>query len=238
MIKNERDLSIVTGGNRGIGKGIALRLAKENHDVIIFGRDKEALKETESEIKDLGVQCEYFTGDVADEHFVNDSVQKIIGKYGKVDHLINNAGTRVFKKVVDATLDDFKKQMNPNVFGVFNFTKAVLPGMISRKSGSIINIGSLAGKNSFVTGAMYSATKHALLGFTRSLMLEVREYNIRTAVICPGSVDTEFFSGTSMKPNKDKILKPDDIAETVIAILKLPVHALISEVDIRPTNPK
>ena len=234
----ERELSIVTGGNRGIGKGIALKLARENHNIILFGRDIKALENTQKEILELGVDCDYYAGEAEDENFVSNSVSKIIEKYGKVNHLINNAGTRVFKRIIDANLEDFKKQMNPNVFGVFNFSKAVLPAMIKQNSGSIINIASLASKNSFVTGAMYSATKHAVLGFTKSLMLEVREYNIRVASICPGSVDTEFFNGTSMKPNKDKILKPEDIADTVLAILKLPARALISEVDIRPTNPK
>lgn len=232
------EISIVTGGNRGIGKSIALRLAKENHDVIVFGRNEESLKKTSNEIKDIGVKCEYYIGDVADEVFVNNSMKKIIEKYGKIDNLINNAGTSVFKKVVDASLDEFKKQVNANLYGIFNFSKAVLPKMIERKSGAIINIVSLAGKNSFVGGTMYSASKHAALGFTKSLMLEVREYNIRVAAICPGSVDTEFFNGSSMNPNRDKILKPDDIAETVISILKLPARALISEIDIRPTNPK
>ncbi len=136
------------------------------------------------------------------------------------------------------TLDDFKKQVDVNLYGVYNFSKAVLNGMIQNKSGAIINIASLAGKNSFPTGTMYSATKHAVLGFTRSLMLEVREYNIRVAAICPGSVNTEFFDNTHMTPNTAKILQSDDVAETVLAILKLPVHALISEVDIRPRNPK
>jgi NADP-dependent 3-hydroxy acid dehydrogenase YdfG len=233
-----RELSIVTGGNKGIGKGIALRFAKENHDLVIFGRDTEALEKTSQEIKDLGAGCDIFAGDIADEDFVDKSVAEIIKKHGKIDHLINNAGTRVFKKIVDAKLEDFKKQIDPNVFGVFNFCKSVLPNMIENKKGSIINIASLAGKNSFVTGSMYSATKHAVLGFTRSLMLEVREYNIRVAAICPGSVDTSFFDGTSMKPNKDKILKPEDVADAVMAILKLPARALISEIDLRPTNPK
>ena len=232
------EISIVTGGNRGIGKSIALRLAKENHDVIVFGRNEESLKKTSNEIANTGGKCEYYIGDVADEVFVNESIRKIFEKYEKIDNLINNAGTSVFKKVGDATLDEFKKQVNANLYGIFNFSKAVLPKMIEKKSGAIINIVSLAGKNSFVGGAMYSASKHAALGFTKSLMLEVREFNIRVAAICPGSVDTEFFNGSSMNPNRDKILKPEDIAETVLLILKLPVRALISEVDIRPTNPK
>ncbi len=233
-----RDLSIVTGANRGIGKAIALKLAKQNHDVMLFGRDLEALKKTEAEVKELNVDAEIFAGDAADENFVKKSVDEIIKKYGKIDHLINNAGTSVFKKVVDAELADFKKQMDPNVFGVFNFTHQVLPNMIENKKGSIITIASLAGKNSFVSGAMYSATKHAVLGFSKSLMLEVREYGIRVAAICPGSVNTEFFNGSGMRPNKDKILQPDDVAETVWSIISMPQNALISEVDIRPTNPK
>ena len=233
----EKEISIVTGGNKGIGKKIALKLAKEDHDIIIFGRDEESLKSTSNEIKDTGVKCEYFKGDVADEKFVIDSVNKIITKYGKINNLINNAGTSVFKKVIDASSEEFKKQINANLYGIFNFSRAVLPKMIEKKSGAIINIVSLAGKNSFIGGAMYSASKHAALGFTKSLMLEARGFNIRVAAICPGSVDTEFFNNSSINPDRSKILKPEDIAETVLLILKLPVRALISEVDIRPTNP-
>jgi len=166
------------------------------------------------------------------------SVKKIIDVYGKIDHLINNAGIGIMKKVVDASLDDFKKQVDVNLFGVFNFTKAVLPKMIERRSGSIINIASLAGKNSFIGGTMYSATKHALLGFAKSLMLEVREYNIRIASICPGSVNTGFSSGSLDPRSKGEILKPEDVAEVVISVIKMPVRVLMSEIDLRPTNPK
>ncbi|HKI77907.1 MAG TPA: SDR family NAD(P)-dependent oxidoreductase [Ignavibacteriaceae bacterium] len=235
---NDNKTAIVTGGNRGIGKAIALRLAKENYNLIIYGRDEEALKKTQSEIKKLGVECKYFSGDAADENFVKESVAEIEKGFGKIDLLVNNAGMGIFKKLVDSELRDFKTQIDVNLYGIYNFSKAVLGGMIKHKSGAIINIASLAGKNSFPGGTMYSASKHAVLGFTRSLMLEVREYNIRVAAICPGSVATEFFGGTGRHPNYDKILKADDVAESVMAILKLPVHALISEVDLRPTNPK
>lgn len=231
------ELSIVTGASRGIGKGIALKFAKENHDLMLFGRDENALKKTLTEVRQFDVNAEYFIGDVADNIFVNNSINKILDKYGKVDHLINNAGIGIFKKIIDASLEEFQKQINANLYGIFNFTKSVLPGMIKNKRGSIINVLSLAGKNSFVGGSMYSASKHAALGFTRSLMLEVREYNIRVAAICPGSVDSEFNSPGN-KPDRNKILKPEDIADTILTILKLPVRALISEVDIRPTNPR
>ena len=235
---NERELSVVTGASRGIGKGIALRLAQENHDVMIFGRDTNALKDVQKEIKSKGVQCEYFAGDVADVKFVTGSVSKILNKNNKIDHLVNNAGIGIMKKVVDADLDDFKKQIDANLFGVFNFSKAVLNSMIEKGKGSIINIASLAGKNSFVGGSMYSATKHAVLGFARSLMLEVRQYNIKVATICPGSVDTHFGSGGHDPRSKGEILQPEDVAEAVISVIKLPLRALISEIDLRPTNPK
>lgn len=235
---NINDVTIITGASRGIGRGLAIRFAREKNKIMLFGRDADALATTKNGLSNYAVENEIFAGDVSDKDFVKKSVDKILDKFGRVDHLINNAGTRTFNKVIDASLDEFKKQIDANLYGIFNFTKACLPSMIERKSGSIINIISLAGKNSFVTGSMYSASKHAALGFTKSLMLEVREYNIRVAAVCPGSVDTQFFGGTDMKPNREKILKVEDIAETVMAILKLPPHALISEIDIRPTNPK
>lgn len=230
-------VSIVTGGSRGIGKATALRLAKEGHNVVIFGRDKNALKKTTDEVKNFDVNSEYFAGDVGDEKFVFESVKKIENEFGKIDNLINNAGIGIMKRFIDSSLDEFKEQINVNLYGVYNFTKAVLKGMIERKSGSIINISSLSGKNPLANGSQYAATKHALMGLMRSLMLEVREYNIRVAIVCPGSVNTHF-SGTSNRTNEDKILQPEDVAETIINILKLPIGALISEVDLRPTNPK
>jgi 3-oxoacyl-[acyl-carrier protein] reductase len=236
MMKNNKT-ALVTGASRGIGMGIALRFAKEGFSVMIFGRDEGSLKKVQHQIIDMGVKCESFTGGVEDEEFALKSVKSIEERFGNIDVLINNAGTRVFKKVVDADLADFKKQVDANLYGVFNFTKAVLPGMIREKKGDIITIASLAGKNPFATGSMYCATKHAVLGFSRSLMLEVREYNIRVAAICPGSVDTEFFDGLSMKPNKEKILKVEDVAESVMSIINLPAGALASEIDLRPTNP-
>jgi 3-oxoacyl-[acyl-carrier protein] reductase len=234
----EREVAAVTGSNKGIGKGIARKFAKEGYDVVLFGRDTKSLKETENELKEFGTEIMSFAGNVADESFAENSVRRIEEKFGRIDHLINNAGLGIFSNLVDARLDDFKKQVDANMYGVFNFSKAVLPGMMKRKSGSIINIASLAGKNAFTGGSMYSATKHAVLGLTRCLMLEAREYNIRVAAICPGSVDTRFNFSSSMKPNREKVLQADDVADSVFAVIKLPVRALISEIDLRPTNPK
>jgi 3-oxoacyl-[acyl-carrier protein] reductase len=233
-----RELSIVTGASRGIGKAIAIRLAKENHDIMIFGRDESALKSVKKEVEKFGVITEIFSGDAANENFVHDSVNHVIRTYGKVDHLINNAGMGILKKFVESNLEEFKKQIDVNLYGVYNFTKAVISHMIENRKGSIVNISSLAGKNAFVGGTMYSATKHALMGFTKSLLLEVREYNIRVAAICPGSVDTDFNPNRNTVSEKKNILLSDDVAETVALVLKMPLRAMVSEIDIRPTNPK
>lgn len=235
----KRKVSIVTGANRGIGKAIALSLAKENHDVILYGRDESALKNVYDEIISLGVKSDFYSGDVRDVDFVNSSIHSVIEKYGTIDNLINNAGFGIFKKFIDSSLQEFKDQVDVNLFGVYNFTKAAAPYMIKQKGGNIINISSLAGKNSFVGGTMYSSSKFALMGFSRSLMLELREFDIRVVLICPGSVETEFFIDSGHPaPLTDKVLRPEDIADAVMVVINLPVRAMISEIDIRPTNPK
>jgi len=235
---DDKELAVVTGASRGIGKAIALTLADEEMDVIIFGRDVSALEKVQKEIKAKNVNCEYFAGDVGDEKFVHMSVKKIMDVYGKIDHLINNAGMGILKKLEEAKLDELKEQVNANVYGVFNFSRAVVGDMIKRKKGSIINIVSLAGKNGFIGGTMYGATKHAVLGFTKSLMLEVREYNVRVAAVCPGSVATEFGAGNNQKKEIDRVLTSEDVAHAVLSIINLPGRALMSEIDLRPTNPK
>ncbi len=232
-------VSVVTGASRGIGKAIAKKLAKDGHALALFGRDVDKLEEIKRELQNDSSQIEIFAGDVADENFVVSSINEVIEKFGKVDHLINNAGVAYFNKFLDSNLDQFKRQIDTNLYGVYNFTKALINHFIERKSGSIITISSLAGKNGFVGGTMYAATKHAVMGFSKSLMLEVRDHNIRVCTICPGSVATDMLLGTNMEPGKiEKILSPNDVAETVSVFIKLPVRANMSEIDIRPTNPK
>ena len=234
---DDKELAVVTGASKGIGKAIALALADEEMDIIIFGRDVDALEKVQKEIKAKGVNCEYFAGDVGDEKFVQISIKKITDIYGKIDHLINNAGVGILKKLQESKLDEFKELVNTNVYGVYNFSRAAVGNMIKRKKGSIINIVSLAGKNGFIGGTMYGATKHAVLGFTKSLMFEVREYNVRVAAVCPGSVATEFGTGHNLQKEIQKVLAPEDVAHAVLSIINLPVRALISEIDLRPTNP-
>jgi 3-oxoacyl-[acyl-carrier protein] reductase len=144
----------------------------------------------------------------------------------------------IFKNFLDITYEDLIKQLNLNFVSLFLLTQNVVPPMIKRNEGLIINISSLAGKNGFVEGTAYSATKHAVMGFSKSLMLELRKYNIKVAAICPGSTSTDMILNTSMSPKSiDKILKPEDVAETIAFLLSLTSRANVSEIDIRPTNP-
>ncbi|MCF8259178.1 MAG: SDR family NAD(P)-dependent oxidoreductase [Melioribacteraceae bacterium] len=231
-------VSIVTGASRGIGRAIALKFASENHKIAIFGRDRTRLNSVESELNKLGAEVLSFSGDVADQKFVNDSIAEIYKKFGTVDNLINNAGIAHFDTFLESSLERFKEQIDANILGVYNFTKAVIDKMIAQNSGSIVNIASLAGKNGFVRGTTYAATKHAVMGFSKSLLLEVRKHNIRVIAICPGSVATEMITDSIMNPQKlENILNQKDIADTVSSVLKLPARALVSELEIRPTNP-
>ena len=166
------------------------------------------------------------------------AVSVLVKELGTIDVLVNNAGVAVLKPFEELTVEDWDTTMATNLRSLYLVTREVLPAMRARKHGSIINIASLAGRNGFVGGSAYAASKHAVLGFAKSLMLEVRKDNIRVITICPGSVDTPLIRTQGMlSPKIDRILQPEDIAETVIAALALPERALVSELDVRPTNP-
>ncbi len=232
----KKKTAIITGASKGIGKAIALSLAGAGANVVLAARHQEDLASAEKEVRSLGGECLAVLGDVSKESDVDLIVEKAIQKFGGVDVLVNNAGYGVFSKVADTTVKDFDGMMKVNLRGVFLCCKGVLPAMIRQNSGAIINIASLAGKNSFVGGATYSATKWGLLGFSRSLMLEVREFNIRVVAICPGSVNTSF---SDHSRDAEKIIQPEDVAETVLFALTMPARSNVSEIDIRPTiSPK
>ncbi len=229
-------VAIVTGAGKGIGKAIALSLAKEKMKVVLTARTASDLEKVADEVKQLGGEALAIPADISREEDVKKVVSKTIDSFGSIDVLINNAGIGVFAPVEELKIEDFDRMFAVNMRGVFLCTQAVLPYMKKQASGAIINISSLAGKNFFKGGSGYAATKWALNGFTKCLMLEAREYNIRVSVICPGSVATEF----SPHSGKDetKILQSQDVADAVLTVLRLPDNALMSEVDLRPTNPK
>lgn len=225
-------VAIVTGASKGIGSEISSTLAKEGVKVVLAARNSESLSLLKLKIEREGGIAQAIPTDVTSEHSVKNLVQETLKHFGKINVLINNAGVGVYTNVVGMKTVDYETMMNVNLKGVFLCSREVLPMMMKQKSGEIINIASLAGKNSFPGGSVYSATKWGLIGFGRSLMLEVRDHNIRVVTICPGSVNTDFANNESNRP---EIIQPEDVAHTVLFALTMPNRVNISEIDIRPT---
>jgi len=176
--------------------------------------------------------------DVGDPDQVAAAVRRTTDELGDIDVLVNNAGVLIARPVEELTLEDWDGTMRTNLRGLFLATRAVLPGMRRRRRGTIVNVASLAGRNGFAGGTAYAASKHGVLGFSRSLMLEVRKDGVRVIAVCPGSVDTGMLRDQPMlTSDPEKILRPEDVADTIVHALGLPERAMVSELDIRPTNP-
>jgi NADP-dependent 3-hydroxy acid dehydrogenase YdfG len=225
-------VAIVTGASKGIGRCVAVTLAQHGVKVVLAARSSELLSMTHKEISESGGESISVPTDVTSENSVQNLIIETKKKYGAIDILINNAGVGMFTNLVNIKTEEFETMMNVNLKGVFLCSRSVLPSMIHQRHGEIINIASLAGKNSFAGGTVYSATKWGLIGFARSLMMEVREHNIRVVTICPGSVNTGF---ADKEKNEPQIIQPQDVADTVHFALTMPDRVNVSEIDIRPT---
>ena len=230
--------ALITGATEGIGRATAFALGRAGYQVGVCARTPSKLRTLLDELTTAGITAAGYPADVGLEADVATLMSHLTAALGPIDVLINNAGIAVLKPFAELTLDEWDATMATNLRSLFLVTRAVLPGMRERRRGSIVNISSLAGRNGFAGGTAYTASKHAVLGFSRSLMLEVRADNVRVIAICPGSVDTPLMrTQTAFATRLDKILQPEDVADTVLAALALPERAMISELDVRPTNP-
>lgn len=239
-MKLENKIAVITGAGKGIGKATAELFLREGAQVVLTSRNKSDLELIEEANKDKKEKIFSIAGDISKEETVSYIINETLNKFGKIDILVNNAGFGIFDDLVDSKIEDFDAMFNTNVRALYLLTKGALPSMIERKSGTIINIASIAGKQGFATGSVYCATKHAVMGLSRALMLEVRKYNIRVVAVCPGSVATEFFrteSQTMLSSSRESVLQAEDIAETILLAASLPENATISELEVRPTNP-
>jgi NADP-dependent 3-hydroxy acid dehydrogenase YdfG len=238
-LKNK--VTLITGTGKGIGRSAAELFLIEGSKVVLVSRTKSDLDNFSRKYSKYKKNFLCIAADVSKDAAIKSIVEKTIKTFGTIDILINNAGFGKFAELVKSKTKDFDDMFSTNVRAVYLLTKTFLPYMIKKKSGTIINISSMAGKQGFATGTGYCATKHAVMGFSRALLLEVRKFNIRVIAICPGSVDTQFFrkeSHTILTSSKDSILKAQDIAETCLFAAALPQNAMVSELEIRPTNPR
>lgn len=227
----------ISGVSRGIGKAIAIELAKEGANIFGVSRNETDLNKLKTELEQFEIETQFFSADVGDYFHLKNVLSEFL-EQKRIDVLINNAGIGMFKNLVDFSFEEYDRVIKTNLYGVINLTRLILPSMIKNQSGDIVFISSLAGKNVNAGSSIYSATKFALTGFAHSLMLEVRQYNIRVCLVHPGSVDTDLIGNFSPNINRDKILKPEDVAAGILTFLKLPQRAMLSEFEIRPTNPK
>jgi 3-oxoacyl-[acyl-carrier protein] reductase len=234
MEKLKGKVAIVTGGSKGIGRAIGEALGSEGCTVVLTARGLADLSESVVALQKKGFAVEGIQADVASEEDVKRLVAETVQKHGKIDILVNNAGVGVFKSVAEMSARDFDTMWNTNMRGAFLASKEVLAHMTRAKGGEIVFIASLAGKNSIKGGAGYAATKWAMRGFASSMMLEVREHNIRVATVFPGSVDTSF---SSMNKKGPHITQPEDVAAAVLFAITAPGRTMFSEIDVRPTNP-
>ncbi len=227
-------IAIVTGASRGIGKEIAVKLAEQGMKLALIGSSAQ-ISETADELKRKGFSNILpIQADVSKEEDLQQVVKKTIEEYGHVDMLVNNAGIGFFKLTEDVTLEEWKKVFEVNVQGVFLATKAVLPHMKERKSGTIITISSDVARYTIPNGAAYTATKYAVQGFSGSVAQEVREYGIRVGTINPGMVDTYFAESKQGLPEKHDWLKVEDVANAVVYMASAPKYMLIDEIVLHP----
>jgi NAD(P)-dependent dehydrogenase (short-subunit alcohol dehydrogenase family) len=231
-------LAIVTGGTRGIGRAIVECLLREGAAVAFCGRTRESVERAAGELRGSGKIFGH-PADVSSATQVRDFFQAVDGALGGLDILVNNAGLGVFGKVGDMTVEDWHRNIDLNLNGAFYCAHEALARFRSRGGGFIVNISSLAGKNAFSGGAGYNASKFGLNGFSEALMLDHRHDNVRVSTIMPGSVATKFSGGPSDRTGDTGwMIAPEDVAEAVALVLRIPARTMISSLEMRPSRPR
>ena len=239
MTTPRQQIVLITGASRGIGRAIALKFAENNYAVALTARNAEKLEETASLIRQGGGPSPMLIpANLRDDRQIDALAEQVLQEWGRVDILINNAGVLYTRPFLELSMESVREMMEVNYLAVFRLTQKILPSMVENEQGTIVNIASLAGKHGFKTGSGYAATKFALRGFAQSLMLEFRDKGIRVITVFPGSVNTEMSSAHASPSRAQTILQPEDVAHTVFAAVTVDHRAMISEIDIRPSNPQ
>lgn len=222
----------ITGGGRGIGRSAAEHLAQLGARIVICARTKAEIDTVADNIRAKNGQILSIPCDVTDNAQILHLVSQVKKKWNSIDVLINNAGIGIFRKIIDTDESDWDKTLSINLKSVFLCSRAVLPDMISKKSGHIINVVSVAGKKPYYNCGVYCASKYGMLGFTDVLRLEVRKYGIQVTAFLPGATDTSIWGDTNA--DRSKMMTPDAVAQGLVSICQSAKNTMMEELTIRP----
>lgn len=245
--KNDRNMktALITGATSGIGRACATRFAKEGWRVIVTGRNIKKLSELETEIKGLGAEVLSLAFDVRDRDGAISAVRSLTGDWAVIDALINNAGLALgLDKEWEGDMDDWETMIDTNVKGLLTMTRLIVPGMVSRGRGHVVNIGSVAGDAAYAGGSVYCATKSAVKALTDGLRIDLADTAVRVTNVKPGLVETNFsvtrFHGDKARADKTYSgitpLTGDDIADAVWYAVSTPEHVQVAEMLILATH--
>jgi 3-oxoacyl-[acyl-carrier protein] reductase len=230
--------ALITGAGKGIGKALAITLAAEGVNIGLLARTSADLEELAAELQSYQVKTAIAIANVADMEAVNSAVAKLQTELGFIDILVNNAGVAFFGGFLDLEPAQFEQTIQINLLGVYYMTRAVLPAMIERKTGDIINISSTAGLRGAAVTSAYSASKFGLIGLSDSLMQEVRKHSIRVSTLTPSTVATGLAIDLKLTDgNPDKVMQPEDLAEFIVHNLKLNRRVFVKDAGLWSTNP-
>jgi len=226
---------IITGAASGIGKATALLLAKHMANLAIIDKNREGLIATEKEIEQSNGKCLNFCCDIRYKNQVERTIKKIALQFsGKIDVLINNAGILGSGPIYKRSPENWIRIIKTNLIGYFLCARYVLPYMIKRKKGHIINNSSYYGKRESADSSAYNASKFGIRGLSKAMKLEVKKYNIKVSTICESTTNTNLFKSTPWKPNPKTALQAEDIAKVIYQILTMRPTAVIEEIDVAP----
>jgi len=234
MIENK--VAYITGGTKGVGYGIAKILLENGVSVAFTGRRKEDVEKVENELKQYSANVLGLISDVKNLEDESNAVKNTIEKFGRLDFVIANAGLGIFKPVDELSSEEWNDMIETNLTGVFYTLKASVEEL-KKTEGYYITISSLAGANFFENGAGYNASKFGVVGFTQAAMIDLRKYNIKSTVIMPGSIATNFNGNSPSEKDAWKI-QPEDMGSLVLDILKMNPRVLPSKIEFRATKPK
>ena len=231
--------ALVTGSSNGIGLAIAEGLVAAGASVVVNSRQARGALEVAARLSASGPgRAVGIAADVRDPDACARLVAGAVEAFGRLDVLVNNAGVGIMKPVQELSLEEWRDQIETNLGGVFYCSRAAVPHLKQSGDGWIINVGSLASRNSFAGGAAYNASKFGLLGMSEAMMLDLRYEHIRVSIVMPGSVETDFGGSSRGSKKKGWALQAEDVARAVLQLLEFPDHALVSRIEMRPTRPQ